>query len=168
MRSHSGYYDYEERHRSAIVTAQTSHHKRPVFSKWLFGAYLSRLVPISHLIYAFLDLIALPPLPTTPHPIQASSAAPILSMAKLVMHRRVSTYSDDSLNPPYAIASAPHSRRHAFVSSVNRRRSFFLSLSRHRPIFAHRGRQDQASRRARQTRARHQHLAAQQQPQQRP
>ena len=55
MGPHSIYYGYEERCRSATVTAQTSHHKQPVFSKWLFGAYLSRLVSIPHLIYVFLD-----------------------------------------------------------------------------------------------------------------
>ena len=32
MHSHSSYYGYEDRHRSATVTAQTSHHEWPVFS----------------------------------------------------------------------------------------------------------------------------------------
>ena len=35
---------------SVTVTSQTSHRQRPVFPKRLFGAYLSRLVTISHLI----------------------------------------------------------------------------------------------------------------------
>ena len=43
--------------------------------------------------------------------------------------------------------------------------SIILPLSRHRPTFGDRGRQDQASRRARQVRIRHQQLATQQQPQ---
>ena len=56
-RSHSSYCDYSPLQRNAMgspasvtVTAQTSHHQRPVFPNRLFGAYLSRLVTIPHLI----------------------------------------------------------------------------------------------------------------------
>ena len=57
-----------------IVTTQIS---RPVFTKWLFGAYRLRLVTIRHPICtvqcADLDLIALPPSPKSPSsPTQAS------------------------------------------------------------------------------------------------
>jgi hypothetical protein len=38
-------------------TAQPNHHQRLVFPNRLFGAYLLRLVRISHLIYALLDPI---------------------------------------------------------------------------------------------------------------
>ena len=58
MHSHSSYYGYEGRQMAATVTAQTSYHERPVFSKYLFGAYLSRLVPIPHLICVCLDRLS--------------------------------------------------------------------------------------------------------------
>jgi hypothetical protein len=40
-------------------------------------------------ILLILDLLAQPPSPTSPSPTQVSSAAPMLSMAKLIMHRHV-------------------------------------------------------------------------------
>ena len=57
MRLHSSYYGYSPVQKKVTsssapvtVTAQTSHHQRPVFPKRLFGAYLSRLVTIPHRI----------------------------------------------------------------------------------------------------------------------
>ena len=55
MRLQSSYYGYEGCHRSATVTAQTSHHEHPMFSKMIFGVYLLRLVPIPHPIYVLSD-----------------------------------------------------------------------------------------------------------------
>ena len=56
-RSFSSYYGYSPFQRnvtgspaSVTITSQVSHHQRPVFSKRLFGAYLSHLVTISRLI----------------------------------------------------------------------------------------------------------------------
>ena len=42
----------------ATVTAQSSHHQRPMFSKRLFGAHYRALVPIPHLIYVPLDRLS--------------------------------------------------------------------------------------------------------------
>ena len=76
-----------------------------------------------------LNLIALPPSPTSPSPTQAPLVAPVLPMAGLIMHRNVliallrfhlhtladtilcfsqyiSTYSNGALNPPRVVASA--------------------------------------------------------------
>jgi len=96
MGSRSSYYSDSpvQRHSTGspaivAVAARPSLHQRPVFPKRLYGAHLSRLIPIPHLIYVPLDLIALPPSPTSPSPTQASSAAPMLSIAKLIMHRHV-------------------------------------------------------------------------------
>jgi len=50
------------------------------------SSYLCTPRPYISLI---LDLIALPPSPTSPSPTQASSTTPMLSMAKLVMHQHV-------------------------------------------------------------------------------
>jgi len=62
MRSQSSYHGYSHVQRNGTgspamvtVTAQPSHYQRTVFPKWLFGAHLSRLVPIPHLIYVLLD-----------------------------------------------------------------------------------------------------------------
>ena len=76
-----------------------------------------------------LNIIALPPSPTSPPPTQAPLVAPVLPMAGLIMHRHVltallrfhlptladaisrfsqyiSTYSNGALNPPRVVASA--------------------------------------------------------------
>jgi len=102
MRSQSSYYGDSPVQRNATgsratvtVTAQPSPHQQ--FPKRLFGAYLSRLVPIRHRIYVpvrpsvslILDPIALPPSPRRPSPTQAPSAARMLSLVKLTMHRHV-------------------------------------------------------------------------------
>ena len=62
----------------------------------LFGAYLSHLVPIPHLIYVprpyislILDLIAVTPSPKSQSPTRASSAAHVLSIVKLIVSRHV-------------------------------------------------------------------------------
>ena len=114
-------------------------------------------------ISLILDLIALPPSPTSPSPTQASSPAPTLSMAKLIMHRHVriaffsfpfdhlahisSSFSflffpDDAyaLNPPCIIASAAGASTHPSpYCCVNLRPSFSLSPNTNRcPIsFVH-------------------------------
>ena len=74
-----------------------SHHQRPVFPERLFwcasialGPYPSSYLCASQSSNSLiLDLITLPPSPTSPSPTQASSAAPMLSIAKLIMHRHV-------------------------------------------------------------------------------
>jgi len=140
-----------------------------------------------------LDLIALPPPPTSPSPTQDSSAAPILSITKLVMHRHVRIaffrfpfvnlahitsrllialcpiQPDDALNPP---SSSPpqYPRRNIFVAGIA------LSTSGHHfpllpdttcgPLLVVHGRQqDQAAGQARRARAQPQRLTTQQQPQ---
>ena len=60
MGSQSSYYGDSTVQRNAtgspaMVTAQPSNRRRPVFPKRLFGAHLSRLVSIPHLIYVPLD-----------------------------------------------------------------------------------------------------------------
>ena len=67
---------------------------------------------------------SLPPLPTSPSPHTSIIGSSHTIYGEAGPARRVSTYLDDALNPPYAIASAPHSRRHASA--------FTFTLSRHR------------------------------------
>jgi len=89
-------------------------------------------------ILLILDLIALPPSPTSPSPTQASLSALMLSIAELIMHLHVriaffhSSFvnlahmasrflivfiPDDALNPP---SSSPplHPRRHVLVAGI--------------------------------------------------
>jgi len=42
----------------SALNEQRRLHQRPLFPKRLFGAYLSRLVPIPHLIYMPLDRLS--------------------------------------------------------------------------------------------------------------
>ena len=50
---------------SVVITAQTSHHQRPVFPKRLFGVYPSRLVTTHHLIQTVHVTDTRPHSPTT-------------------------------------------------------------------------------------------------------
>jgi len=119
-----------------------------VFPKRLFGAHLSRLVSILHLIYVLLDLVAVPPSPMSPSPTQAPSTALMLSIAKLIMHRHVriaffrfpfvnfliAFFPDDALNPPSS-SPPPYPRRHVFVAgiAVSTSGHHFSSSCKHHP-----------------------------------
>jgi len=84
-------------------------------------------------ISLILDLIAVPPSPTSPSRTQASSAAPVLSIAELIMRRHmhiaffrfpfvnsrflIAFFPDDALNPPSS-PPPPHPRRHVLVAGI--------------------------------------------------
>ena len=107
IRSQSSYYGYSPVQGNvmgspALVTviAQTSRNQSPPapgVSKRVIWYVSIALAPYSSFylcspplsISLIPDLIALPPSPTSLSPAQASSPAPILSMAKLTMHRHV-------------------------------------------------------------------------------
>ena len=55
----------------------------------IYRTWSQSLILFAPSIPLILNLIALPPSPTSSSPTQASSAAPMLSMAKLIMHRHV-------------------------------------------------------------------------------
>ena len=121
-------------------------------------------------ISLILDLIALLPIPTSPHPTQASLAATILFMAKLIMylHLRtvffrfpccqpgshsvalliaISTYPDDALNDPRIIAFATHFHNtHSSPVSVCQPPAFISSLQTPANVQCIICRQNQASR----------------------
>ena len=97
MRLHSSYCGYSPVQKkvtssppSFIVTAQTSHHQRPVVPKRLFGAYLSQSLILSATVHL---ADTQPHSPTTlayesiTHTTTTGSS--MLSMAKLIMHRHV-------------------------------------------------------------------------------
>jgi len=129
---------------SVTVTAQSSP-VHGVSTKVIWCASIA-LGPYSSLylcaprpsISLILDLIALPPSPTSPSPIRDSSAAPMLSIAKLIMHLHVriaffhssfvnlahiasrfliAFFPDDTLNPPSS-SPPPHPRRHVLVAGI--------------------------------------------------
>jgi len=189
MRSQSSYYGYSPVQRVPQLSVPITVHGVSKMVIWcafiVLGPYSSSyLCAPRPSISLILDLIALPPSPTSPSPTQASSTTPMLSMAKLVIHQHVriiffrfpfvclahvasrflvaaSQWCSESTSHRI-VASAVSTRTHCRYHCLNSWLSFSLQAP---PIVVHDGRREQATRRARQARAQRQQLAVKQQPQ---
>ena len=95
MCSHSSYYCYEERHMLVTVTAQTSHERAGSVFKMVIWCVSIALGPYSSSylcvlrpsILLILDLIALPPIPTSSR-VRMHAIHPLVFLALLIVDGR--------------------------------------------------------------------------------